>query len=489
MPSPSPARSSKHCADPHPHRAVPDRGRPRPARSGAERTVRRDVRRRFPDQHVPALRRADDVVGSGAAPARATAAGCDRDRRPAVRAAPRGQRVLLRGTCGTSSGAGRCRWCLDLHTHGLRPRPIRATPTRHPGAMSDHGGTAATVHWVGTGLSTGSGLHRLAASTTPVVLWGRTARSAAECARRLELPERVTTRGFTAAAPATALAPGDVVVSMLPAAEHAALLSVCLERRAHFACTSYTTAEIRALVEDPRAADLVVLTEAGLDPGIDHLLAHILVADARAELGDGPARVSLTSYCGGIPAVPDEFCHRFSWAPRGVLTALLPPPATSRPARCARPRVPGRPRGTISSTGRTSRSTPTRTAPASSSSTALPRDGRSTRSSAARCARPGGSRPGPSHGAAGVATGGPRGPPDPRRRPAAGPAPRHRERDRGQGLARRPGSRRHPAVPRRRRSRRGRACGGPSMTVLPLDTWFLADDAADGCGDGSSSRP
>lgn len=35
--------------------------------------------------------------------------------------------------------------------------------------------------------------------------------------------------------------------------------------------------------------------------------------------------MSLTSYCGGIPAVPNDFRYRFSWAPTGVLNALRSP--------------------------------------------------------------------------------------------------------------------------------------------------------------------
>jgi saccharopine dehydrogenase-like NADP-dependent oxidoreductase len=68
-----------------------------------------------------------------------------------------------------------------------------------------------------------------------------------------------------------------------------------------------------------------VLTEAGLDPGIDHLLALKLIARARSKVGDGAASVRFTSYCGGLPAVPNAFRYRFSWAPRGVLGALRSP--------------------------------------------------------------------------------------------------------------------------------------------------------------------
>ena len=180
-----------------------------------------------------------------------------------------------------------------------------------------------TIHWVGTGLSTGSGLTALARDHR-LVLWGRTADKAAACAARLGA--RVAdNRAFNPDALAAELAAGDVLVSMLPASQHAGLQRVALGGGAHFACSSYTSPELTELADKARSAGLVVLTEAGLDPGLDHLLAHQLIDEAIAELGDEPATVSLTSYCGGVPAVANEFRYLFSWAPQGVLNALLSP--------------------------------------------------------------------------------------------------------------------------------------------------------------------
>ncbi|WP_018687071.1 saccharopine dehydrogenase family protein [Actinokineospora enzanensis] len=174
-----------------------------------------------------------------------------------------------------------------------------------------------TVHWVGTGLSTGSGVAILA-DRTDVVLYGRTVEKAAACLDRLGLTGKATPRALADLAPES----GEVVVSMLPATEHIRLLRLCLETGAHFANTSYVSDEIAEYSEPAREAGVVLLTEAGLDPGIDHLLAHDLVARAEAAVV-GPATVKFTSYCGGVPAEPNEFRYRFSWAPRGVLTALL----------------------------------------------------------------------------------------------------------------------------------------------------------------------
>ncbi|WAL68637.1 saccharopine dehydrogenase NADP-binding domain-containing protein [Amycolatopsis cynarae] len=183
-----------------------------------------------------------------------------------------------------------------------------------------------TVHWVGTGLSTGRGLKVLTGTASRVVLWGRTAARARECLDRVGATGSAEARAFDRETLAREVSPGDVVVSMLPGTEHAGLLRLSLDRGAHFACSSYVSDEIRAGAERAAAAGLSVLTEAGLDPGIDHLFADLLVDKARKALGDTlRATASFTSYCGGVPAEPNEFRYRFSWAPRGVLTALRAP--------------------------------------------------------------------------------------------------------------------------------------------------------------------
>ncbi|WP_331767506.1 saccharopine dehydrogenase family protein [Embleya sp. NBC_00896] len=191
--------------------------------------------------------------------------------------------------------------------------------------MSESIPAGGTVHWIGTGLSSGSGLRVLAERAPRLLVWGRTDDKAERCLARLGLTDRATARAYDLARLAAELRTGDIVVSMLPASEHPALLRLCVEYNAHFACSSYVSEAILAEVPAAAKAGLAVLTEAGLDPGIDHLFADLLVARGREAVGDGPATVEFTSYCGGLPAVPNEFRYRFSWAPRGVLGALRAP--------------------------------------------------------------------------------------------------------------------------------------------------------------------
>ncbi|MFE9769590.1 saccharopine dehydrogenase family protein [Streptomyces sp. NPDC005808] len=187
-------------------------------------------------------------------------------------------------------------------------------------------GASGTVHWVGTGLSVGpTGLGLLCDRAGALRLWGRTRARAEGLLARLHLTGRAEPRGLDNDDLAAELRPGDIVVSMLPATEHPVLLRTAIEHRAHFASTSYVSEGVLAQVDAAEESGTVVLTEAGLDPGIDHLMAHRLVDAARKAVGDQAETVDFTSYCGGLPAVVNDFRYRFSWAPYGVLTALGSP--------------------------------------------------------------------------------------------------------------------------------------------------------------------
>lgn len=180
----------------------------------------------------------------------------------------------------------------------------------------------ATVHWCGTGLSAGPGLRRLIQSGHDVVVWNRTV----ENARRTIGDLAADIREFSAGGVKAALGKGDVAVSMLPGEWHAPLASAAIERGAGFVSSSYISAEMLGLDSSARDAGVCLVNEVGLDPGIDHALAHWLVADYRASgLAKPGSEHFFTSYCGGVPLNPNPFKYKFSWSPYGVLKALRSP--------------------------------------------------------------------------------------------------------------------------------------------------------------------
>lgn len=184
-----------------------------------------------------------------------------------------------------------------------------------------------TIHWCGTGLSAIPGLRRLIEAGHPVTVWNRTAAKAIEAVG--DLTDDI--RAFDMDAISAATEKGDIVVSMLPADYHVPLAELCIQKGANFVSSSYIAPEMRALDAAARDAGVALVNEVGLDPGIDHVLAHWLVSDYRASDAYDPANdLSFISYCGGVPKIPNAFRYKFSWSPLGVLKALRSPSRSIR---------------------------------------------------------------------------------------------------------------------------------------------------------------
>jgi len=181
------------------------------------------------------------------------------------------------------------------------------------------------VHWLGAGLSTGSGLRQVAAGAHKLTLWNRTKATADALVEHLGLQDSVSTAELDQVKLGRHLSAGDIIVCMLPVALHPDVLQIALHHKVHYVSSSYTNGAVAAVAGRMKQAGLSCLVEAGLDPGIDHLLAHRLVQDATIALGDKPVSVRFTSWCGGVPAVANPFRYKFSWAPAGVLLALASP--------------------------------------------------------------------------------------------------------------------------------------------------------------------
>lgn len=178
------------------------------------------------------------------------------------------------------------------------------------------------IHWIGTGLSAIPGLRRLIKNGHNVTVWNRTPDKAKEAVG--DLTDNI--KAFLMEEITAELNKGDVLVSMLPGDWHVPLAELCLSKGANFVSSSYIAPEMRALDAQAKEAGLCLMNEVGLDPGIDHSMAHWLVADYRASdaYADGNA-VSFKSYCGGIPKHENPFRYKFSWSPLGVLKALKSP--------------------------------------------------------------------------------------------------------------------------------------------------------------------
>eukprot|EP00158_Paraphelidium_tribonemae_P006747 Partr_v1_DN27959_c0_g1_i2_m11212 putative saccharopine dehydrogenase len=117
----------------------------------------------------------------------------------------------------------------------------------------------------------------------------------------------------------------DLVVSFVPAFLHYPVAKKCVEHKKNLVTASYLSPEIASLDADAKEAGIVILNELGLDPGIDHLLAMEFIDKAKEKGGEV---TSFISWCGGLPAPENSdnpLGYKFSWSPRGVLTASMNP--------------------------------------------------------------------------------------------------------------------------------------------------------------------
>ena len=179
-----------------------------------------------------------------------------------------------------------------------------------------------TIHWCGTGLSAIPGLRQLITNGHDVIVWNRTIEKAMSAVGDIT----TSIKEFDIHELDSHLEKGDIVVSMLPGDWHVPLAKLCLKSRSHFVSSSYISPEMQELHNVAIETGLCLVNEVGLDPGIDHLMAHTLIEDYRNSKGqDDENDISFFSYCGGIPKVKNPFCYKFSWSPLGVLKALKSP--------------------------------------------------------------------------------------------------------------------------------------------------------------------
>jgi len=113
----------------------------------------------------------------------------------------------------------------------------------------------------------------------------------------------------------------DLTVSLLPYRYHVDVARFCLKHRKPLVTTSYVAPAMQALHDEAVKAGVILLNEAGLDPGIDHMSAMRIIDNVRKRGGKIDEFYSL---CGALPAPEDAnnpLGYKFSWSPKGVVLA------------------------------------------------------------------------------------------------------------------------------------------------------------------------
>ncbi len=119
----------------------------------------------------------------------------------------------------------------------------------------------------------------------------------------------------------TLIAKHDLSISLLPYVHHPLVARLCVKHKKHMVTTSYVKDAMRAQDAAARTANVILLNEIGVDPGVDHMSAMQIIHRIRDE---GGALLSFTSNTGGLPAPEantNPMGYKFSWAPRGVVLA------------------------------------------------------------------------------------------------------------------------------------------------------------------------
>ncbi|GFR94985.1 alpha-aminoadipic semialdehyde synthase, mitochondrial [Elysia marginata] len=117
----------------------------------------------------------------------------------------------------------------------------------------------------------------------------------------------------------------SIVISLLPYCFHHKVALICIEECKNLVTASYVDDEMKGLHQRAVEAGVTILCEAGLDPGIDHMIAKKCV-DALHSMGGEVTE--LRSVCGGIPADENTagcMKYKFSWYPKVVFTSALQP--------------------------------------------------------------------------------------------------------------------------------------------------------------------
>lgn len=118
---------------------------------------------------------------------------------------------------------------------------------------------------------------------------------------------------------ARCIANSDVVVNLLAPSFQPLIAVECLHHQKHMVSASYCNQQTRDINQDAVRNGVMILTEMGLDPGIDHMSAMALIEEIR---GKGGKITSFCSYGGGLPApgvVDNPLKYAITWNPRNVV--------------------------------------------------------------------------------------------------------------------------------------------------------------------------
>lgn len=112
-----------------------------------------------------------------------------------------------------------------------------------------------------------------------------------------------------------------IVISLLPPEMHYLVANDCIEFKAHLLKASYLDEKIALRKNEIEDANILMIAELGLDPGIDHMSAMRIIDNIKKSEGNV---ISFKSHCGGLiaPESDDNPWHyKISWNPKNIVLA------------------------------------------------------------------------------------------------------------------------------------------------------------------------
>ncbi len=113
----------------------------------------------------------------------------------------------------------------------------------------------------------------------------------------------------------------DIVISMLPPSMHDDVAKLALEHNTNMITASYVSDKIKELNNSAEDNNIVILSEMGVDPGIDHMSVMEIIDKIKEE---GGKIKLLKSSTGGLVAPKydnNPWNYKISWNPRNVVMA------------------------------------------------------------------------------------------------------------------------------------------------------------------------
>ena len=176
------------------------------------------------------------------------------------------------------------------------------------------------IHWLGVGLSSPPGILYLNEQRYDLLVWNRSVDKAQSL-----LNNKIYVNQLDISSLSKKLDRNDLIVSMLPASMHIEIAELAIKYKCHLVTSSYHDPQYEKLEQKFIDNDCLFICECGLDPGIDHLLAHKLIQEFEKGNYQDIKSIWFESMCGGFPEIPNNFKYKFSWSPLGVLKALNTP--------------------------------------------------------------------------------------------------------------------------------------------------------------------